>query len=140
MSEGDGRADLPEQPDLLELARDWITLWQSELSALATDREAQEAWQKLISLWAGTASALLAPAASPAGSGERSNGHARAAAAAGTAAVAASPDPRDAEIERLRGRVDTLERRLADVERGRRSTGGNARRGAGGRGNKPQKP
>ena len=35
------------------LARDWITLWQSELAALAVDREAQETWHVLLSLWAG---------------------------------------------------------------------------------------
>jgi hypothetical protein len=26
-------------PDLAALARDWVTLWQSELAAIATDRE-----------------------------------------------------------------------------------------------------
>ena len=40
---------------LHELARDWITLWQSELAALAADREAQETWQALVALWAGAA-------------------------------------------------------------------------------------
>ena len=47
------------QPDLQELARDWITLWQSELAALAADREAQESWQAMMSLWAGAAAAML---------------------------------------------------------------------------------
>ena len=28
------------------LARDWITIWQSELAALAVDREVQEALQR----------------------------------------------------------------------------------------------
>jgi hypothetical protein len=141
MSEGNGHADPPEQADLVELARDWITLWQSELGALATDREAQEAWQTLISLWAGAAGALLGPASrgSPAGSGERADRHAGAAAAAGAAPAAPAPEPRDTEIERLRSRVDMLERRLADIERDGRSAIGNARRGNGGRAEKPKK-
>ena len=45
--------------DLHDLARDWITLWQSELAALAADREAQETWRVLLSMWAGAAGALL---------------------------------------------------------------------------------
>ena len=36
-------------------AADWITLWQSELAALAADREAQETWQAMLALWAGAA-------------------------------------------------------------------------------------
>ncbi len=41
--------DGPEQAfDPAQIARDWITVWQSELAALATDREAQEAWQGLV--------------------------------------------------------------------------------------------
>ena len=49
-------------PDLEALARDWITLWQSELAAIATDREAQESWQAILALWAGAAGALLTAA------------------------------------------------------------------------------
>lgn len=143
MSEGKERVHPPEQADLLELARDWITLWQSELSALATDREAQEAWQTLISLWASAAGALFAsaPLGAPAGAGERADGRAGSAATAGAAAAAAAPDPRDAEIERLHGRIETLERRLADVERRGQPVGANARRGARIRGgNRPAQP
>ena len=31
--------------DTRALARDWITLWQSELTAMAADREMREGWQ-----------------------------------------------------------------------------------------------
>ncbi len=40
-------------PDLAALAQDWITLWQSEITALITDRETQDTWQTLAALWAG---------------------------------------------------------------------------------------
>ncbi len=58
MTPGDRSDPPPGDPageDLQGLARDWITLWQSELAALAVDREAQETWHVLLSLWAGAA-------------------------------------------------------------------------------------
>ena len=58
MTAGDRSDPPPSDPAgeaLQELARDWITLWQSELAALAVDREAQETWHVLLSLWAGAA-------------------------------------------------------------------------------------
>ena len=57
---GDSSASAHAAPDLDALARDWITLWQSELAAIATDREAQETWHAILALWAGAAGAMLA--------------------------------------------------------------------------------
>src|ERR1700723_2618756 len=51
-----------EVPSFDALARDWITLWQSELAAIAADREAQESWQAILALWGGAAGAMLAAA------------------------------------------------------------------------------
>ena len=53
------RPDAAAAPDLRKLAQDWITLWQSELAALAVDREAQETWHAMLALWAGAAAAML---------------------------------------------------------------------------------
>jgi hypothetical protein len=115
-------------PDLDALARDWITLWQSELAAIAVDREAQESWQAILALWAGIAGAMLN--AAPRGPAhERADRRAGAAAPAGAAAASAAPDARDAEIERLTRHVAELELRLAEVERGVRRGGGGHRRG-----------
>ena len=61
MSQGRGEDPPPQGADLVSLARDWVTLWKSELSGLATDRDAQESWQALVALWAGAAGAALAP-------------------------------------------------------------------------------
>jgi len=49
----DEEAAAPDRqaPDLRALARDWITLWQSELAATAADRELAEGWQQLAALW-----------------------------------------------------------------------------------------
>jgi hypothetical protein len=120
-------------PDLRDLARDWITLWQSEIAALAVDREAQETWHTMLALWAGAAGAMLtaAPRERPGGRSYRNPaGPAGAAAAPGTPAAAAAPDARDAEIERLARHVRELEARLADLEHGVRDGDGGHRRGA----------
>ena len=44
-----GQGEAPS-PDPQAQARDWITIWQSELTALATDREAVDAWTRLVTL------------------------------------------------------------------------------------------
>jgi hypothetical protein len=118
MRDGDPPPD--PQADLQDLARDWITLWQSELSALAVDREAQEGWQALLAVWAGAAAAMLQGLPR----GGHDSGRSRAPAAPRAAPAAAAPDAgdakhgRDAEIERLGRRIAELERRLAELERG----------------------
>jgi hypothetical protein len=134
MDQGDPPRDRPDragagrpEPDLQALARDWITLWQSELAAAAADRELQETWVGLAALWAGAANAVLQ--AMPRGGGDGAAGWPGAAAPPRPAPAAAAPDPRDVEIERLARRVDELERRLGELEdEGRGGTGGRSAR------------
>ncbi|WP_237180345.1 hypothetical protein [Roseomonas haemaphysalidis] len=47
--------------DLDKLAEDWIALWQSELMALAADRETAEGWSALLSAWTAAAQGALRP-------------------------------------------------------------------------------
>jgi hypothetical protein len=118
---GSDRSDPPpeeaDSEDLHDLARDWITLWQSELAALAMDREAQEAWFVSLSLWVTAAGAVLG--GWPRGLAGEPRREPPAAAPWPTPAAAA-PGACDAEVERLRERVATLERRMAGLERRRR--------------------
>lgn len=112
--------------DLDSLARDWITLWQSELAALATDREAQETWIRLLALWAGFASAGLR--AAPRSAAEDEPFLAGAPEATGPAPARAAPDARGTEANGPAGspaepllaaileRLDAIERRLAALE------------------------
>jgi hypothetical protein len=105
----------PADLDPQELARDWITLWQSELAALSVDQEAQESWQALLGLWANAAGAMLQATKWTTPDGAPG---AWAAAAPRAAAAAAAPDLGADEVERLARRVAELERRLAELERG----------------------
>lgn len=151
---GTRAASGPDQADLDSLARDWITLWQSEIAALAHDREAAETVSRLAALWAGLASSWLRaappsypPPPYPPSSHEP---HAAAPAAApGAAAAAAAPDAGVAQIGELLGelaeRLGGIERRLASLERGRGAEAagaGNRGRpgGAGGTGKRRTKP
>lgn len=105
----------PDMPDARKLAQDWITLWQSELSAMATDPEIHESLQAIVAFWAGTLpTALLGLFRN-----QRHDGPPRrpqTADAPRPAPASAAPDARDAEIERLARHVAALERRLFELE------------------------
>jgi hypothetical protein len=108
-----------------ETWQDWVTIWQSELNALATDREAQQAaqqaWAKLVALWATQARA--AGAFLPRrGADEPACGRARAESPPGSAAPAAAPDAGVIEQQRLA--LEHLARRVAELERRLRELGG----------------
>ena len=45
--------------DLRKLAEDWITIWQSEITAFMADPETQQSWGSLMALWGGAAQAMV---------------------------------------------------------------------------------
>jgi hypothetical protein len=98
-----------------QLAEDWVALWQSELTAMAADRELRESWSAIIALWAAGAHALLK--APPAGH-DFAPGTSSPAQPAGSKAAAAASESGMDEVERLNRRVAELERRLAIFEQG----------------------
>jgi hypothetical protein len=92
---------------------DWVTIWQSEVAAMATDREAQAVFCRLVAVWADGARAMGA---------WLPDGEARRAGTVqpqGAAAAAAAPDARDLALERLARRVEELEQRLGGLDRGK---------------------
>ncbi len=104
-----------------KLARDLVAMWQSELTAMAADRELRETWAATMALWARAANAavaLLPHDSAPGGTG--------AAQPARAAAVAVAPQPGVAEIEQLNRRIAELEQRLAGVMAGKPAGGGPA--------------
>ena len=107
---GQDKATRPDlAADMQGFARDWITVWQSELADTAVDRELQETWQRMLALWAQAAGGPLP--------GWSDAGRSRSPVAPRATAAAAAPDTRDAEIGRLAERVAELERRLAELGR-----------------------
>jgi hypothetical protein len=106
-----------DMPDPVRLAQDWITLWQSELSAMAADPEIRESWQTVTALWAGTISAMLRGIPRDQRH-DAPRGRSGTADATRAAPAAAASDARDAEIDRLARHVAALERRLSELERG----------------------
>jgi len=107
-------------PDPRKLAQDWITLWQSEISAIAADPELRESWQTVMALWAGAMSTVLRgiPREQQVWRHDGTPGRSGPAETSRASAAASAPDARDAEIERLADHVAALERRLAELERG----------------------
>jgi hypothetical protein len=92
------------------LASDLVAMWQSELTAMAADREVRESWAMLLVLWAQsatTAGALLAH--------DNAARSARTAQPARPAPAAAASQPGLAEVQQLSRRVAELEQRLAEL-------------------------
>ena len=87
--------------------QDWATLWQSELSALAVDRECHEAIAAFATTWA----AAVARHDGASAGDDRQAGRAGPDATARATPPAAAPDARDDELASLRRRVAELERR-----------------------------
>jgi uncharacterized protein YceH (UPF0502 family) len=92
------------------LASDLVAMWQSELTAMAADREVRESWAALLALWAqsATTAASLLPR-------DGASGSARTAQPARAAPAAAASQPGLAEVEQLNRRVAELEQRLAEL-------------------------
>jgi hypothetical protein len=95
------------------LASDLVAMWQSELAAMAADRELRETWTALLALWASTANAAFPvltrlPHDLPPGSAGPTQ-------PAGTAPAAPASDIGLDEINRLGRRIDQLEQRLAKL-------------------------
>ncbi len=91
------------------LAKDFVAMWQSEVTAMAADRELRESWTAFVTLWAQSTNAALALLHR-----EPQAGSARAAQPAGATPAAAASQPGLGEIERLSRRVAELEQRLAE--------------------------
>ena len=91
------------------LAKDLVAMWQSELTAMAADRELGEAWAALAALWAQSTRTTLAVLRR-----EPPAGSAPAAQPPGAAPVAAASQPGLGEIEQLNRRIAELEQRLAE--------------------------
>ena len=90
------------------LAKDLVAMWQSELTAMAADRELGESWAAFAALWAQSARAALAVLP------HDPTGSARTAEPPGAAPAAAASQPGLGEVAQLNRRIAELEHRLAE--------------------------
>ena len=116
----------PADPDLTGLAQDWVTLWQSEMTALARDREAQEQWAMLVGFWANLAGQTIAARAAlirthdqPAPRSTRTHDPARPATAAAASHSGGQPGADQPSLAQLHRRIADLEQRLAALDQRR---------------------
>ncbi len=94
------------------LAQDLVAMWQSELTAMAADRELRESWAALVALWSHMATAALAYLPRDPAGGTGSAQPPR------PPAPAAAPHAGLDEVEQLKSRVAELEQRLAGIVAG----------------------
>jgi len=111
-----------DDPELEQLAEDWITLWESELAALAADPELAEHSAAGLGLWAGLwraqLGALMPRARHEPGDGPPRGADAPPRPAPGAAPSAAGSGAGDAGEPAWSLRLADLERRLAALEGG----------------------
>lgn len=94
------------------LAEDWVTIWRSELAAMATDREAAEHLQVALAGW--LAASAVMRAFERDGFADAAGSRARTDAAARPPAAPAASDAGDT-IAALERRVAELERRITAI-------------------------
>jgi hypothetical protein len=110
---------MADPTDYDSLAKRYLDLWQSQLSALSSDRQLTETMARMLA----TTNASMAAAfetARRAHADARQRDATAGGAAPGAAPAAAAPPDGTAELGQLRARVELLERRVAELEARRR--------------------
>jgi len=101
-----------------KLAEDWLSLWRSELTAMAADRELRETTKALLTLWANTAITSLGAIRTAHDSALRNPVPTQ---PPRPAPDSAAPLPGLDAFDQLNRRIAELEQRLAAFERSRRT-------------------
>ncbi len=124
---------MSDTPDLENLARRFLDLWQDQLAAMASDPEAAESLNRLMAL-AGPAGAAFATAYGQTKPGESPTHDGRAQtdtapeAAPGAKTAAPAPGDGDDNMDELLRRLGDVERRLAELESRPGGAGGSSER------------
>jgi hypothetical protein len=117
------KTGMAEPPDLAQLAKRYLDLWETQLAAFGSDpalldqmaRTVAAVGATLVAASAAAGDAATAQSEDPGHGGSRSRKQ-DAAAAARTPAAAAAPPDRDARLDQLARQLADLERRLAGIE------------------------
>jgi hypothetical protein len=108
--------DMAEPPDIADLAKRYLDLWQDQMMALAADPDFAESVARLLSAW--TMPLSQAAVAFPFAMPPVGAAHEPGTKAAGAAPAAAPSDERAVGVDELAHRVGALEERLAALETG----------------------
>lgn len=123
-----------DTPDLAALAREYLDLWEDQLTAMASDPDVARQTSKFFDalgafgaqanpLFSAQLAALLRTAPQSAATGTTDDRDPRSAAAPGAKTPAAAPDDRDERLDQLARRVADLEKRIAELEPGTGNAG-----------------
>ena len=116
-NDGQPEYDEPDS-DPRAFARDWLALWESELSAIGADPTMREMWRCTAVLWSNIVAGIFRSATSG-GNHFKTEDYPHPDRAANTPRATPAPassDARDDTLERLTRHVASLERRLAGLE------------------------
>lgn len=123
---------MADEPDLDQLAKQYLDLWQDHMQGMAADPQVADTMSQMTQMMTGSATAFAALAQQAMNAGKQppkdtpsddhdDDGNA-AAGPAGARAGAPAPDPAhggtDIDLAELARRLDGIERRLADLEAG----------------------
>jgi hypothetical protein len=109
---------MAEPPDLAQLAKRYLDLWETQLAAFGTDPALLDQVARTVAAMGATlvaASAAAGQSEEP-GHGPSRNRKQNAAAAARTPAAAAASSDGDARLDQLARQLADMERRLAAIE------------------------
>jgi uncharacterized protein YceH (UPF0502 family) len=110
---------MAEPPDLAQLAKRYLDLWENQLKAFGSDPSLLDQVARTVAAMGATLVAVTAAAGNPAERNEETlHGRRRKqdAPAARTPAAAAASSDRDARLDELARQLAALERRLAGIE------------------------
>ncbi|MEQ8196292.1 MAG: hypothetical protein RIB59_17550 [Rhodospirillales bacterium] len=132
---------MTKQPDLDDLARQYLDLWQDQLTGMAQDPEVTEMMARTVELMNTNMaaftlfaqSALNAAAKRPDGTkvdgdDQPASQRRTKSATAGSAAAAAASGDSDLDVDELLRRIETLEKRIAALEGGTAKKRGSPRK------------
>ncbi|MBC8268752.1 MAG: hypothetical protein H8E36_08390 [Rhodospirillaceae bacterium] len=114
---------MAQTPDIDELARRYLDLWQRHLGDLAADDELAATLAKTMELMNGSATAFANMAqqtATQPGETDHGGGQKK---PSGSASPGPAPGHSDDDLDKLAGRIEELERRIAELESAPGGTG-----------------
>lgn len=108
---------MPDTPDLDEMARNYLDLWQEHLKTISQDGETMDVLARTVALMNSGAAAFTAGAKGYAPNNETTGADTQADNITRPKTAGASPEPAGPELAQCLERIAILEKRVADLEK-----------------------